>query len=85
MNQKIITGHRKCFSKILFQARMNPAERIAKLAPSQLKRLFVEMHKVLTTAIAHRTGSSGSRYECLKVPFLPERKRMGANPAADRS
>ena len=42
--------------EILFQARIDPAERMDKVAPGELKRLFLEMSKVLRTAIAHGAG-----------------------------
>jgi formamidopyrimidine-DNA glycosylase len=43
MDQQIIAGIGNIYSdKILFQARINPAQRIGKLATSQLKRLYLD-------------------------------------------
>src|SRR3974377_171504 len=48
MDQEIIAGIGNIYSdEILFQAGINPAERMDKLAPRQLKRLFTQIHKVL--------------------------------------
>ena len=48
MDQEIIAGIGNIYSdEILFQARMNPAERIDRLAPGELKRLFRTMRAVL--------------------------------------
>jgi len=66
MDQGIIAGIGNIYSdEILFQARINPAERMDRLAPSQLKRLFRKMRTVLET-------SSGS--------LLPERRKGGRCP-----
>jgi formamidopyrimidine-DNA glycosylase len=66
MDQKIIAGIGNIYSdEILFQARIDPAERMDKLAPGRLKRLFREMRTALET-------SSGS--------LLPERRKGGRCP-----
>jgi formamidopyrimidine-DNA glycosylase len=46
MDQRVIAGIGNIYSdEILFQARINPAERMDKLAPTQLKHLFLEMQE----------------------------------------
>ncbi len=66
MDQEIIAGIGNIYSdEILFQARINPAARMDKLAPGELKRLFRNMRAALET-------SSGS--------LLPERRRGGRCP-----
>ena len=81
MDQKIIAGIGNIYSdEILFQACVNPAERLDKLAPSQLERLFVEMRKVLETAIAHGAGSEQFVEQMPKGSLLPERHKGGHCP-----
>jgi predicted ribosome quality control (RQC) complex YloA/Tae2 family protein len=66
--------------EILFQARIDPAERMDKVAPGELKRLFLEMSKVLRTAIAHGAGSKQLTERMPKGSLLPERKKGGRCP-----
>jgi len=81
MDQKIIAGIGNIYSdEILFQAGVNPAERLDKLAPSQLERLFLEMRKVLTTAIARGAGSEQFIERMPEGSLLPERKKGGHCP-----
>jgi formamidopyrimidine-DNA glycosylase len=81
MDQKLIAGIGNIYSdEILFQARVNPAERIDKLAPSQLERLFIEIRKVLETAIAHGAGSEQFVERMPKGSLLPERHKGGNCP-----
>ena len=81
MDQEIIAGIGNIYSdEILFQARINPAERIDKLAPSQLERVFLEMRKVLKTAIACGVGSERFIERMPKGSLLPERKKGGLCP-----
>ena len=81
MDQEIVAGIGNIYSdEILFQARINPAERMNKLAPGQLKRLFLEMRKVLKIAIARGAGSE-QFVECLpKGSLMPERNKGGHCP-----
>ncbi|WP_371737180.1 hypothetical protein [Bradyrhizobium sediminis] len=81
MDQQILAGIGNIFSdEILFQARINPAERINNLAPSQLKRLFLEMRAVLKTAIVRGAGSEQLVERMPRGSFLPERKKGGHCP-----
>jgi formamidopyrimidine-DNA glycosylase len=81
MDQEIMAGIGNIYSdEILFQALINPAERMDKLAPGQLKRVFMEMHKVLETAIAHGAGSEQFTERMPKGSLLPERKKAGCCP-----
>ena len=81
MDQEIIAGIGNIYSdEILFQARINPAERMDKLAPRQLKRLFLEMRKVLKTAIAYGAGSEQYTERMPKGSLLPERNKGGRCP-----
>jgi len=81
MDQEIMAGVGNIYSdEILFQARIDPAERIDKLAPSDLKRLFLETRKVLNTAIAHGAGSEQFTERMPKGSLLPERKKGGHCP-----
>jgi formamidopyrimidine-DNA glycosylase len=81
MDQQVIAGIGNIYSDdILFQARINPAERMDKLAPSQLKRLFLEMRRVLETAIAKGAGSEQFIERMPKDSLLPERKKGGRCP-----
>jgi formamidopyrimidine-DNA glycosylase len=81
MDQQIIAGIGNIYSdEILFQARINPAERMDKLVPSQLRRLFLEMRKVLKTAIAHGAGSEQFIERMPKGSLLPERNKGGRCP-----
>lgn len=66
--------------EILFQARIDPAERIDNLAPSELKRLFLETRKVLKTAIAHGAGSEQLTERMPKGSLLPAREKGGHCP-----
>jgi formamidopyrimidine-DNA glycosylase len=51
-----------------------------KLAPSQLKHLFLEMRKVLRTAVARGAGSEQFVDRMPKGSLLPERKKGGHCP-----
>jgi formamidopyrimidine-DNA glycosylase len=66
MDQEIIAGIGNIYSdEILFQARMNPAERIDRLSPGELKRLFRTLRAVL--------GKEGGL-------LLPQRRKGGSCP-----
>ena len=81
MDQQIIAGIGNIYSdEILFQARINPAARIDKLTPNQLKQLFLNMREVLKTAIAHGAGSEQFTERMPKGALLPERKKGGHCP-----
>jgi formamidopyrimidine-DNA glycosylase len=81
MDQQLMAGIGNIYSdEILFQAGMSPAERIDKLAPGELKRLFVEMRKVLDTAIAVGAGSEQLVERMPEGSLLPERKKGGRCP-----
>jgi formamidopyrimidine-DNA glycosylase len=81
MDQEIVAGIGNIYSdEILFQARINPAERIDKLTPRQLERLFLEMHKVLKTAIAHGASSEQFVERMPKGFLLPQRTKGGRCP-----
>jgi formamidopyrimidine-DNA glycosylase len=81
MEQQVIAGIGNIYSdEILFQARINPTEQIDKLSPAQLKRLFVEMRRVLKTAVARGAGSERFVDRMPKGFLLPERKRGGHCP-----
>ncbi len=81
MDQEVMAGIGNIYSdEILFQARIGPAARIDKLAPSELKRLFLQMRRVLGTAIAHGAGSEQFVERMPKGSLLPERKKGGHCP-----
>jgi formamidopyrimidine-DNA glycosylase len=81
MDQEIMAGIGNIYSdEILFQAGIDPAQRIDKLAPSELKRLFQETRKVLKTAVAHGAGSEQFTERMPKGALLPERKKGGCCP-----
>lgn len=81
MDQQIIAGIGNIYSdEILFQARVNPATRIDKLTASELKRVFLEMRRVLKTAIAHGAGSEQFVERMPKGALLPERRKGGCCP-----
>jgi formamidopyrimidine-DNA glycosylase len=81
MDQEIIAGIGNIYSdEILFQARINPAERVDKLAPGKLKRLFLQIRKVLKTAVARGAGSEQFVERMPKGSLLPERKKGGHCP-----
>jgi formamidopyrimidine-DNA glycosylase len=81
MDQEIVAGIGNIYSdEILFQACINPAERIDEFAPSQLKRLFLEIRKVLKTAVAHGAGSEQFVDRLPEGSLLPERKKGGRCP-----
>jgi len=66
MDQAVIAGIGNIYSdEILYQARINPAERIERLAPGELKRLFRTMRAVL--------GKEGGL-------LLPQRRKGGRCP-----
>lgn len=81
MDQEIVAGIGNIYSdEILFQARINPAARVDKLASTQLKRLFQETRKVLKTAIARGAGSEQFVDRMPKGALLPERRKGGHCP-----
>jgi formamidopyrimidine-DNA glycosylase len=81
MEQQAIAGIGNIYSdEILFQARINPAERMDKLSPNQFKHLFVEMRRVLKTAVARGAGSEQFVERMSKGPLLPERNKGGRCP-----
>jgi formamidopyrimidine-DNA glycosylase len=81
MEQQVIAGIGNIYSdEILFQARINPAERIDKLSPNQFKHLFVEMRRVLKTAVACGAGSEQFVERMPKGSLLPERHKGGRCP-----
>lgn len=81
MDQQIVAGIGNIYSdEILFQARLDPAERIDKLAPGQLKRLFLKMREVLKKAIVHGAGSEQFVERMPKGSLLPERNKGGHCP-----
>jgi formamidopyrimidine-DNA glycosylase len=81
MDQEIIAGIGNIYSdEILFQARINPAEPMDSLEPNRLKRLFLEIRKVLKTAIVHGAGSEQFIERMPKGSLLPERKKGGRCP-----
>jgi formamidopyrimidine-DNA glycosylase len=81
MDQEIVAGIGNIYSdEILFQARINPAERTDKLTPDQLKRLFLEMRRILKTAIACGAGSEQFVERLPKGSLLPERNKGGHCP-----
>jgi len=81
MEQQVIAGVGNIYSdEILFQARINPAERIDKLSPNQFKHLFVEMRRVLKTAVARGAGSEQFVERMPKGSLLPERNKGGRCP-----
>lgn len=86
MDQKIIAGIGNIYSdEILFQARINPAERMENLAPNQLKRLFLEMRESSRQRLSVAPARSSTSRECPRVPFCPSAIKEGVAPAADRS
>jgi len=81
MDQGIMSGIGNIYSdEILFQARIDPHERMDQLAPGELKRLFLKMRKVLETAIAHGAGSEQFIARMPKGSLLPERRKGGHGP-----
>ncbi len=81
MDQEIVAGIGNIYSdEILFQARVNPAARLDKLTPNQLKQLFLKMREVLRTAIARGAGSEQFTERMPKTALLPERKKGGRCP-----
>ncbi len=81
MEQEVIAGIGNIYSdEILFQARINPAERIDKFSPNQFKHLFVEMRRVLKTAVARGAGSEQFVERMPKGSLLPERNKGGHCP-----
>jgi formamidopyrimidine-DNA glycosylase len=81
MDQEVVAGVGNVYSdEILFQARLNPAERMDGLTPTQLQRVFRQMRKVLATAIAHGAGSERFSERTPKGFLLPERRKGGHCP-----
>ncbi len=81
MDQEIIAGIGNIYSDdILFQARIDPAARMDRLAPGQRKRLFLKARAVLKTAIAHGAGSERFAERMPKGSLLPERRKGGSCP-----
>jgi formamidopyrimidine-DNA glycosylase len=81
MDQQIIAGVGNIYSdEILFWARIDPALRMDKLAASQLKHVFLQIRKVLKTAIACGAGSEQFTDRMPAGALLPERKKGGHCP-----
>lgn len=81
MDQQVIAGIGNIYSdEILFQARINPLERIDRLPPAALKRVFAQMRAVLKTAVAKGAGSEGFVDRMPAGSLLPERKKGGHCP-----
>jgi formamidopyrimidine-DNA glycosylase len=81
MDQQIIAGIGNIYSdEILFQAQIHPAKPVDRLAASTLKRLFLEMRKVLKTAISRGAGSEQFVERMPKGSLLPERHKQGRCP-----
>jgi len=81
MDQEVLAGIGNIYSdEILFQARINPAERMDGLAPAVLKRLYLQMRDVLKTAVARGAGSEQFIERMPKGSLLPERKKGGHCP-----
>lgn len=81
MDQQIVAGIGNIYSdEILFQARIDPATRTDELAPSQLNRLFVQMRKVLKTAVSRGAGSEQFVDRMPRGSLLPQRKKGGHCP-----
>lgn len=81
MDQSIVAGIGNIYSdEILFQARINPVQRIDRLAPADRKRLFNTMRKVLRTAVARGAGSEQFTERMPRGSLLPERKKGGRCP-----
>lgn len=81
MDQQIIAGIGNIYSdEILFQAKINPAERIDKLAAKELERLYTDMRKVLATAIERGAGSEQFVERMPEGSLLPERHKGGHCP-----
>jgi formamidopyrimidine-DNA glycosylase len=81
LDQQVLAGIGNiCSDQILFQARIKPVARIDKLAPSRLKRLFLQMCKVLTTAVRRGAGSEQFVDRMPKTSLLPQRKTTGRCP-----
>jgi len=81
MDQQILAGIGNIYSdESLFQARINPAARVDKLTPIELRKLFLTMRDVLKTAIAHGAGSELFTERMPKGALLPERKKGGHCP-----
>ena len=81
MDQEVIAGIGNIYSdEILFQARINPAERMDRLAPGALKRLYLQMRDVLKTAVGRGAGSEQFVERMPKGSLLPERKKGGRCP-----
>lgn len=81
MDQQVVAGIGNIYSdEILFQARMAPTARINELPPARLKQLFLQIRKVLQTAIERGAGSEQSIDRMPSGSLLPERKRGGHCP-----
>ena len=81
MEQQVVAGIGNIYSdEILFQARINPTERVDKLSSNELKRLFAEMRSVLKTAVARGAGSEQFVERMPKGSLLPERRKGGRCP-----
>lgn len=81
MDQEIIAGIGNIYSdEILFQARISPLARTDELSSAEIERLFVEMRKVLKTAVAHGVGSEKFVERMPQGALLPERKKGGHCP-----
>ena len=81
MDQQVIAGIGNIYAdEILFQARINPVERIDKLSPVDLKRVYAEMRRVLETAVERGAGSEQLVERMPKGSLLRERNKGGHCP-----
>jgi formamidopyrimidine-DNA glycosylase len=81
MDQQRIAGIGNIFAdEILFQARVDPAVRMDKLQPRQLRRLFFKTREVLKAAIAHGAGSERFAERIPRSFLLVDRHKGGRCP-----
>ncbi len=81
MDQQILAGIGNIYSdEVLFQAKIDPAAPIDRLAPNELKRLFLQMRDVLKTAVSRGAGSEQFVDRMPKGSLLPERHKGGRCP-----
>jgi formamidopyrimidine-DNA glycosylase len=81
MDQEKIAGLGNIFAdEILFQAYIDPTERLDRLEPAELRRLFRKMREVLKTSIAHGAGSEHFAERVPRSFLLPERHKGGRCP-----
>ena len=81
MDQRTIAGIGNIFSdEILFQARIDPSLPTDALSASERERLFLQMRKVLESAIDCGAGSEQFVERMPGGSLLPERKKGGRCP-----